>query len=268
MTRLERKHIVLFILFFGSFLLKGQEEIRLEGRIISASNDVTAVHVSNITKNKGTITDFGGYFEISVQLGDSLVFSAVQFKRKEVVVTPEILNTALFVVSLEDMLTELNEVIVTPYNLSGELERDLFRVPLDSIITASTEGLPNAYVKPPSQSQRKLYTARTWDAKFYLLAFTSKLDPLFNYFSGRTKMLNERVERDAKMEQIERVRKFYADSLYINDLQISKTQINQFIYFCEQDSLFTSLVETDDKLKLWEFFKFKSTKYIDANEKF
>ena len=39
--------------------------------------------VSNITRNKGTITDIKGYFEISVRLNDTLVFSAVQYKRKE-----------------------------------------------------------------------------------------------------------------------------------------------------------------------------------------
>lgn len=56
---------------------------------------------------------------IPVRLNDTLVFSAVQFKRKEIVVTEEVLNTRLLFVPLQDVLTELQEVVVMPYNLTG-----------------------------------------------------------------------------------------------------------------------------------------------------
>ncbi len=133
------------------------------------------------------------------------------------------------------------------------------------MVTASTLDLPNANVKPPTQSERKLYTARTWDAQFYGLAFTAKLDPLFNYFSGRTKMLNERVAREAKYKKIEKTRKFFADSLYIIDLKIPQTRINDFIYFCEIDSSFSSTIAIEDKLRLWQFMKKKSLIYRKNN---
>lgn len=257
--------LILFLLNF-SFAYGQDSQNKLQGRVFSTSNDVTAVHVSNTTENRGTITDFNGYFEISAHLGDTLVFSAVQFKRKEMVVTPEILDSRLFLVALEDALTELNEVVVTPYNLTGELGRDLFKLPVGPIITASTEGIPNAGVKVPTPSQRQLYTARTWDFQFYVIYMSVDLDPLFNFFSGRTKMLNERIAREAESERIEDIRKFYSDSIYINDLKLSATQIDDFIFSCEKDSLFEAAAKSGDRLQLWEVLKQKSIRYLKDNE--
>jgi len=58
---------------------------KLEGRVYSKDAHVAATHVSNISSKKGPITDAGGFFTILVKLNDTLVFSAVQYKRKEVV---------------------------------------------------------------------------------------------------------------------------------------------------------------------------------------
>ncbi len=79
----------------------------------------------NITANKATITNNNGFFAITVKLNDTLVFSAVQFKKKRVVVTQDILELELVSVPLDDGITELDEVVVTPYNLTGDISKDL-----------------------------------------------------------------------------------------------------------------------------------------------
>lgn len=167
---------------------------------------------------------------------------------------------------MEDALTELNEVVVMPYNLTGELKSDMDRIYIEPVITASTEGLPNAYVKPPTQSQRKLYTARTWDAHFYVIAMGTKLDPLINYFSGRTKMLNERVARDEQSKKMDAIRSYYPDSLYLKELKIPENRIGDFLFSCEKDSLFEVTLASRDRLLLWEVLKKKSAKYLENNK--
>ena len=136
--------ILLFCVFWGA---NAQEfSTKLEGQVYSTDADVAATHVSNISSNKGTIADAEGFFTISVQLNDTLVFSAVQYKRKEVVVNLEVLKSKFLRVALEASLTELDEVVVTPYNLSGDLNRDVGTIEVGNIVTASTLGLPNANV--------------------------------------------------------------------------------------------------------------------------
>lgn len=248
-------------LFIVGLSVCAQNRADLEGRVYSNDGDVSGTHIINQSTQRATITDVDGFFVIPVQLNDTLVFSAVQFKRKEIVVTEEVLNIRLLLVSLQDMLTELQEVVVMPYNLTGEMYRDLDKMEIDQIVTSSTLDLPNAHVIPITQSQRKLYTARTWDFK----GTGIKLDSLINFFSGRTKMLNERLAREAKYKMVERVRKFYEDSLYVRDLKISASKISEFIYFCEVDSFFDAKVGSSDKLQLWEFLREKSIVYRKAN---
>lgn len=261
------KHIIFALGFLSVCYANAQDfNTKIEGQVYSKDGDVAAIHVSNSTRNRGTITDIDGFFTIAAALNDTLVFSAVQFKKKEVVVTLEILKSKKIQILLEETLTQLKEVVVMPYNLSGDISRDMNKLETGPIVTASTEKLPNADFKSPTQSERKLYAARTWDAHFYVIAFTSKLDPLFNYFSGRTKMLNQQVARDAKIDLTNQVRKYYSDSLYINDLKIPKNKINDFIYYCEIDNNFSDVIAKGDKLKIWEFIRKRSLVYRKNNK--
>ena len=256
------KHIVfLLLLFFGCFLNAQEYSTKIEGHIFSKEGDVAAIHVSNISQNRGTITDAAGYFDISVKLNDTLVFSAVQFKRKQVVVTIAILKSKQLQIPLERSLTELNEVVVMPYNLSGDINRDMDRLETGRIITAATEKLPNSQVLFPTQTERKLFAATDWGCK----CVGVKLDPLFNYFSGRTKLLNKRAARDAQEDVTNKVRDYYADVLYVVHLKIPKNKIDDFIFFSERDSSFKSIAVANDKLKLWEFFQSKSIAYRNLN---
>jgi len=186
------------------------------------------------------------------------VFSAVQYKRKEIVITPNLLESKFIRVPMEEALTELDEVVVTPYNLSGDIMRDLSRLEIEPVVTASTLGLPNAYVKPISKAERELYAAT---ANPYM-----SLDPLINIITGRKQLLKKRVERNKKYARTERVRAFFVDSLYTGQLKIPVEKIDDFLYFCEVDSAFQSLVDIHDRLAIWEFMRKKSSVYREQND--
>ncbi len=230
---------------------------QLEGQVYSKGGDVAATHVLNITTQRATITDSNGFFSIPAKLGDILVFSAVQFKRKQIVVTVSILESKSVSIPLEDVLTELDEVVVMPYNLTGDMKRDMDMLKTDPVVTASTLGLPNAYVKMPTQAERELYAATA-------NPFMS-FDPLINAITGRTKMLKKRVARDKKYARTQRVRDYYADSVFRNDLRIPETKINDFMYFCEVDPVFQTVVDSHDRLRLWGFLRKKSIIYRENN---
>lgn len=247
---------------------------KLEGRVYSKDADVAATHVSNISSNKGTITDAAGFFVISVQLNDTLVFSAVQFKRKEIVVTLEVLNTDVLNIPLKPSLTELDEVVVTPYNLSGDLKRDINTINVGQIVTASTLGLPNANVKVKTQSERRLFEAD--NGKFISLG-NYKLDSTFNPMimvnlnkilnrvTGRTKVLKKYVAIDKEIALLQKVKRLYPDSVFVQDLKIPELKINDFMNFCEVDSTYNEVVAADDILNIWEFLYRNSLIYRENN---
>lgn len=247
---------------------------KLQGQIYSIDGDVAATHVSNISLNKGTITDAKGFFSISVRLNDTLVFSAVQFKRKELVVTLEVLKEELIRIPLDASLIKLDEVVVTPYNLSGDLKRDMGNLKIEPIMTASTLGLPNAYVKVKTQNERKLFEAD--NGKFISLG-NYKLDSTFNPMvmvnlnkilnrvTGRTQKLKKFVAIDQEIALLQKVKRMYPDSVYVQALKIPKLNINDFMNFCEVDSTFVATVATNDVLRIWELLYENSVMYRKNN---
>ncbi|MCJ7465407.1 MAG: carboxypeptidase-like regulatory domain-containing protein [Maribacter sp.] len=229
----------------------------LQGKVQSKDGDVAGTHVLNTTSRRATITDEKGYFSIPAHLYDTIVFSAVQYKRKEIVVTASILNSKFITVPLQDALTELEEVVVTPYNLTGSLMRDTKRIEIDPVVTASTLGLPNAYVMVPTKVERELYAATA-------NPFMS-FDPLINAITGYTKMLKEQLARDNLYARTQRVRDMYADSLFRIHFKISEAEIDDFMYFCEVDPNFQSIVDTHDRLKIWDYMQARSIIYRENN---
>jgi hypothetical protein len=212
----------------------------------------------NTTTNRATITDIDGFFSIQANLNDTLLFSAVQYKKKELVVTAEVLAQKTLSVLLEESMTVLDEVIVTPYNLSGDIAKDLQVIRTEPVVTAQTVGLPNAYVRVPSKAERELFAATA-------NPFMS-FDPLINAITGRTKMLKKRLERDKLYSRTERVREFYPDSIFRIDLKIPENKIDDLLYFCEIDTAFQTIVDSHDRLKIWDFIRRKSVLYRKNNE--
>jgi len=249
--------LVLFLFFSALVFAQIGDSKRLEGRVYSDDGDVAATHVLNLTSQRATITDEYGYFSIPVKLLDTLEFSAIQYKKKIVVVSTSILESKLISVGLEDALTELDEVTVTPYSLSGNLLSDLPTLDLDPIVTASTLGLPNAYVRVPTKAERELQAA----TKNPIMS----MDALLNGISGRTKMLKKRVERNKLYDRTERVRVFYADSVYVKQLSIPEDKIDDFLYYCEVDPRFQQVVDTHSELEIWEYLRQKSLLYRENN---
>lgn len=255
---------VFMILLLGGFLLMAPRAVgqtfgqkMLEGKVHSSDGDVAATHVLNTTSKKAAITNIDGLFSIAVHLNDTLVFSAVQYQKKMVVVTSGIWHSKFISVGLEEANFTLDEVVVTPYNLTGELGRDMKRLNVPPPITAASLGLPNAFVRIPTQSERKLFAATANPIM--------SLDPLINAITGRTKMLKQRVAQERKYARTERVKQFYPDSVLIRELKIPQSRLNDFLNFCEIDSDFAAVIDTHDKLKIWDYFSLKSVVYRENN---
>jgi TonB-dependent SusC/RagA subfamily outer membrane receptor len=99
------------LLCFGSLLAMAQER-KVNGTVTSTDN-IGIPGVSIILKGtqEGTITDADGKFEISAASGQTLQFSFVGYKSKEVAVG----NSSNVTVILEEDVTMLNEVVAIGY---------------------------------------------------------------------------------------------------------------------------------------------------------
>jgi hypothetical protein len=255
----NRLLLVVLVLFSASSEAQSFFSKKIEGRVFSKDGDVAATHVQNLSTKRATITDIDGFFSIYANLNDTLLFSAVQYKKKHLVITADMLKQKILRVLLDDALNVLDEVTVTPYNLSGDIAKDLQVIRTDAVVTSQTVGLPNAYARVPSKAERELFEATTGGGIL-------PLNPILNAISGRTKMLKKRVARNDLYARTLRVKEFYADSLFTSELNIPKDKIDDLLYFCEVDNDFQKVVDSHDRFKIWEFIRKKSVLYLENNK--
>ncbi len=254
-----------------TFSALGQHGVskQLKGKVYGKDKDVVGVVVQNISSQRAVITDVDGNFSILIRQNDTLVFSAVQFKRKVIYVNDELFNTSFITVPLEEFVNQLKEVVVRPYDLSGDLNQDLDDLQLEKDVSAEALGLPNAHAKIITQSERKLQEASGMSIKggggIGGAGGALTLNPIINAITGRTKMLKNRVKVDKTYARTQRVQGFYVDSLFVMTLKIPAEKVDDFMYFCEVDPTFQDMVDSKDKLKIWDFMVSKSRAYRENN---
>ncbi|WP_249560010.1 carboxypeptidase-like regulatory domain-containing protein [Cellulophaga sp. 20_2_10] len=221
-----------------------QEKIvQLKGIVVAQEQEVLGVYVLNKSTKKGTITTKSGSFSIPVRLQDTIEFSAIQFKNREISITQKILDLKSYIINLDETLEELDEVV---------LDNRTF-------ITAKSLGLPNADVEVLPLAERELFSANNGDN--YM-----SLDPLINFLSGRTKMLKDRIKRDDLYARSKELRSRYVDSIFFNNLKIPVDRIDEFMLYCEYDPRFKGISNTKNELVVWDFLRQKSELFLNFKE--
>ena len=106
------KLLVFFLVF--QVVAFAQDRIPIKGRLIYRNINVVAANVVNITAQINTITNGEGAFEIPVKTGDEVVFSSVQYMIRTVKITPEIIQKNRLIITINEKINALEEVVVTP----------------------------------------------------------------------------------------------------------------------------------------------------------
>ena len=106
------KLLIFFLVF--QVIAFAQDRIPIKGRLIYRNVNVVAANVVNITAQINTITDGEGAFEIPVKIGDEVVFSSVQYMIRTVEITPEIIQKNRLIITVNEKINALEEVVITP----------------------------------------------------------------------------------------------------------------------------------------------------------
>jgi hypothetical protein len=106
------KLLIFFLVF--QVVAFAQDRVSIKGRLIYRNINVVAANVVNITAQINTITNGEGAFEITVKNGDEVVFSSVQYMIRTVKITPEIIQKNRLIITINEKINALEEVVVTP----------------------------------------------------------------------------------------------------------------------------------------------------------
>lgn len=220
--------IICFIVFWCTTQLLGQTNIAIEchGKVNSDMSNLEGIYVINLNNENAAITDTKGYFSIKANVGDNLLFSSVQFKSVNKIISTEDLSN-LFFVNMHPIMNELREVVVKRPSVSAE---SLGIIPYGQ--------------KKYTPAERKYAAASSGRLN------PMGLDPLLNYFSGRTAMLKKELEVEKKEGYLVQLENLFDKNHYVNTLHIPSDYVKGFLYFAVENPKFTRVLKTKNRTSI------------------
>lgn len=258
-----KKIVTLFLFLFSVAGVFAQERDRvsISGSVIMPeAEDPQGVTVFNINSKKGTVTNETGTFKIAVALNDSLSVSSLQFQAFIIVIDEGIINTRQINIRINEVVNLLPEVVVRPYDLTGNISVDINRLPVanlpDSLDAVNTQGM---YFKsdaapdlasPPENvamaaSQNRLINGLNFVNLFKEFLITSK---------------TQQIERPQSQIYAE-VRELYDDEFFRANFDIKLEDIPEFIDFADRNGLKEEMLQEGNELDLIEFLLDQSKRF-------
>lgn len=203
---------------------------KINGKVTADYNDLESIYIVNLKTEKSTLSERGGYFSINASVGDTLMFTAVQFKSVKIALKEEDFNKELLFVKMETFIRVLDEVKINEY-------KDINAVSL---------GIISSKTKHYTPAERKLKTASDSDAQIGTNTSIG-LDPILNWMSGRTTMLKKEVEVEKKELMLTKIQNLYEAEYFVETLKIPEDFVKGFQYYIVEDAKFVEALKAKNK---------------------
>lgn len=262
--------ILPFIMLSSDLLSQQIERVEVQGKIIVTDNDIEGVTVYNKTTEKGTITDFEGNFTIVAGLNDRIEFSALQLKNFVVIVDEGIVNQRRMTIFMVDDINKLPEVVVTPYDLSGNILVDANRVrtlnlpfelnmgsePID-LTTDYKSAVNNPFVKGAG-GKADMHGGDVIGLVDLLLK------PLFKKNKKKTELEEyyDRVQLTGQAVGALDLRLMYTNQYISSTFGIPAAKVNEFIVYVEDTGLDYQLLKEGRELEFVDFLVERSKSFL------
>ena len=223
------------IWYFLFFIIISKSSFAQEKVIGIIENDadskpISNVHVINLNSVVGTISNKDGVFEIDANVNDTLFFSYLGFKSIKVRVTNDLIKFKNSKIKLTELAYALEEIIVTPYKLTGYLEIDAKNVPISNSYRYSIPGLPTKGYEAGSRNPGAI--SKVFGAIF------NPVDFLYNLFGKKPKQLKklQLMKDDFRIRELLNT-KFDRETL-VELLQIQKFDLDEILRNCSYSESF------------------------------
>lgn len=242
---------------FFSITASIAQSIDINGTVIVDDDEVEGIHIINKTAKKFTITNSLGNFSIPAKLNDTLIFSAIKYKSREIIITSVNIISKTLNVYLTELVNELDEIIVGKV-LSWNLFLDVKNSHVKRDINFYDVGIPGYTGKPLTQSERRLKEAGVFKPQmlFGLLLGSVPLNPILNGISGRTKMLKNQVRLERMTDCLNSIKSNLSEVLFEYN-KLDDELRTEFFYYCGEDPEFASICLIKNDILTLEFLKTK-----------
>lgn len=222
-------------------VLYAQDRIPIKGKLIYRNVNVVAANVVNIDAQINTITDGEGEFEIPVKVGDEIIFSSVQYMIRTVKINPDIIQKNRLVITVNEKINALEEVIITPDDTEKflDLKEEEFKG-YDYLRDKSTR-LENTIVR-----QGQLNNGIN----------------VINILKLITKIINSKTEEEKRNLKPSEVLKYVFEiDFFKRDLELTDDQIIGFLEYIDDNLPSQKLLSQSKQFQLIDYLILESKKY-------
>jgi hypothetical protein len=256
--------ILLCFFFLISISASSQilNRVEVTGKVIVNSEDLEGITVYNTGSKEGVTTNAEGFFTIAVTLKDVLEFRALQFQEFRVTIDERILESRQLSVFLIEKVNALDEVVLLPYGLSGNLNVDVnsiktFNPDMNAIyfgIKHSDEYEFPADYKTEVENMAMYPHGETLQHGLNVANLMGiMIKPLFRKSSIEEKTTNIPVSK---------IKTYYSNKFLVDNYNIPEDKVEDFVYWVETHGLTFELLESGRELEFMEFLGVKSDEYL------
>lgn len=224
----EVSFIICFFLGLTSIYTQTNQNFKiLKGEIVNDSINLSGIHIINKTSGSKTITNFDGEFEIGIQKKDTIIISSVQIIPRVLVIDDLLHKQEFFKVYVDQFINELDNVVVKPHNLSGNILADMENSNVKVPINFDDVGIPGF----KGERQEKIVSEKTLILTTLLLPLSGGLDieAIYKHLSGYYKSLRNRRAWNKQDLLAVQIIEFYGVNFFTNTYSIKESEVYEFV---------------------------------------
>ncbi|WP_338409779.1 carboxypeptidase-like regulatory domain-containing protein [uncultured Flavobacterium sp.] len=266
---MKNKLFYLFLLVSFISFSQVKERDLIVGKIKSDSLDVENITVFNVSSNIGAVTDIDGKFSIKMREKDTLVIQGLAYLSAKYIVQITDLDKEVLEIYLQTKINELNEVMVSPYTLTGVLEVDTnkiktygFTSSMEDLKKLKANDIRNTRIRNTAMPTILAQTPVNFLAIF---GFIGKgIKELVGNKKEKTsaihKAFNKKRFKDVASKPFgEHMKEQFSNHFFISQLKIKNEDIPNFLAFSETSvSELVEFLKPENHLKLIEYLIFKA----------
>ena len=244
------------------------KRIEISGKIVVDTNELEGITIYNTSAKKGTLADENGMFKLNVALNDIIEFRALQFQDFTVIIDKNIVKTKSMTVFLVEKINKLDEIVILPYDLTGNLLIDIesvktFNPDLDAIYFGLAN--MNEYEFPDDYKSKVVNVAMpgTGNNIPYGLNVIGIVDlflrPIFN------SKKNKDVEVMGTEDSNKVFTDLYSTKFLVENFNIPKDKVDAFVAYVEEQGIDYSLLSSGKEFQFLEFISVKSKEFLVMN---
>lgn len=235
------------------------ERVVVEGEIIVPKGDERdQISVYNVSSQKGTATDAAGKFTLEVGKNDRVLVTALQFQSFTVVIDEGVTAKKFMRIYMNPAINQLAEVVVSPYDLSGNIRVDVNRINVyvapnydlsyktinyDYEFTQDRQSSIEGNVAEDALTNGSLQNGANFMSVLGLLA--SAIFPKKEKSTPKQTLNNGQVLVTALQQR-------YSPAYYAETFGIPAENVDAFIYFAEENAIQPYMLKPENEIELLE----------------